>query len=276
MKSAIFHGWSEGVKAAQLASGSSSKLCLMADFLFSRLLRLGRMPGYNAERTVCLKEGTTLRYRFNRGDLQSLREVFLEEVYACELPFEVRTVLDLGANIGLASIWLARRSQGSPTQSNSVKPMQILAVEPVLANARVARTNFELNQVCGEVVGAAVGQQTGHAWFEQRTESNLGRLLDHEVPGALPVPVVGIRDLLSRFPEGRVDLVKMDIEGGEEDLLGHETNWLAAVKALMVEWHDDRADSRPLIRNVQVAGFRHVPINSDRQDNLSLFLRHDT
>ncbi len=272
--SALKHAWREGLDAARLAADGASACRLRADFLLSRLLRLGRLPGYNAGRTVRLKDGTTLRYRFNRGDLQSLREVWMEEVYACELPFEVRTVLDLGANIGLASIWLARHAQGGQTQSNPVKPMQILAVEPVPLNARVACANFALNQVPGEVVCAAVGQQTGHAWFEQRTESNLGRLLDHDVPGALPVPVVGIRDLLSRFPEGRVDLVKMDIEGAEAKLLGSDTDWLSRVKALMVEWHDDRADSCPLIRNVEGAGFRHVPINIERQDNLSLFLRY--
>jgi FkbM family methyltransferase len=272
--SALKHAWREGLDAAQLAGDRASAWRLRADFMLSRMLSLGQLPGYNAERTVRLKDGTTLHYRFNRGDLQSLREVWVDEVYACELPFEVRTVLDLGANIGLASIWLARRAQGGQTQSNPVKPMQILAVEPVPANAEVVRANFELNQVSGEVVGAAVGQQTGHAWFEQRTESNLGRLLDHDMPGALPVPVVGIRDLLSRFPEGRVDLVKMDIEGAEAKLLGSDTDWLSRVKALMVEWHDDRADSCPLIRNVEGAGFRHVPINIERQDNLSLFLRY--
>ena len=98
-------------------------------------------------------------------------------------------------------------------------------------------------------------------------------MLPHEAPGTVPVPVVGIRELLERFPQGHVDLVKMDIEGGEEALLSHDTGWLAGVRALMVEWHDDRADSRPLIQNVVAAGFEHRPLNAARQDNLSLFVR---
>jgi hypothetical protein len=85
--------------------------------------------------------------------------------------------------------------------------------------------------------------------------------------------MTGIRELLARFPGGKVDLVKMDIEGAEQDLLGHDTDWLESVRALMVEWHDDRADSRPLIEKVVAAGFQHRRLNAARQENLSLFVR---
>jgi len=203
-----------------------------------------------------------------------LREVLVEEVYDCALPFVPHTFLDLGANIGLASIWFSNRIQPDPTQSN--RSAFLLAVEPVPENAAVAELNFRDNHILGQVVRAAVGQHAGDAWFEARAESNLGRLVNEGANQAgIRVPVVGIRDLLDRFTEGRVDLVKMDIEGAEEDLLGRDTDWLARVRALMVEWHDDRADSRPLIRNVEAAGFQHQPINTKRQDNLSLFFRKD-
>jgi len=201
-----------------------------------------------------------------------LREVLVEEVYDCALPFVPHTFLDLGANIGLASIWFSNRIQPDPTQSN--RSAFLLAVEPVPDNAAVAEMNFRDNRIPGYVVRAAVGQHAGEAWFEARAESNLGRLATTVSPASgFRVPVVGIRDLLDHFPEGRVDLVKMDIEGGEEVLLSHDTDWLARVKALIVEWHDDRADSRPLIRNVEAAGFVHRRINEGRQDNLSLFYR---
>ncbi len=242
------------------------------DFLLSRMLRMGRLPGYNAGRTAHLKGGVTLHYRFNRGDLQSLREVWIEEVYACELPFEVRTVLDLGANIGLTSVWLASHSQGAQKQSNSTTPCHILAVEAVLANAEVAVKNFRDNQLKGEVIHSAVGAESGEAWFLGRAESNLGHLTpDGASSRAFRVPVIGICELLDRFPGGAVDLVKMDIEGGEAGLLGQNTEWLARVRALMIEWHDDQTDSRLLIQAILNRGFQHQHMNTAYQDNLSLF-----
>lgn len=215
-------------------------------------------------------------YRFNRGDMQSLREVLIQESYECKLPETPRTVLDLGANIGLMSVWLARRFQLGECVSAPAPPCQLLAVEPVPANAAVAATNLQLNKVRGEVVCAAVGQQSGEAWFEARAESNLGCLVSMGggVTGHLQVPVIGIRHLLGRFPGGVVDLVKMDIEGGEAELLGRDTDWLSKVRMLMVEWHDERADSRPLLKNLEDAGFRHHRLNGLRQENLSLLLKN--
>jgi FkbM family methyltransferase len=270
MFSSFRHACHEGSIAVKQCSDRTSAWRLRWDFMFSRLLQLGRLPGYNRLRQVNLTGGT-VHYRFNRGDLQSLREVMLEDVYACHLPFEPRTVLDLGANIGLASVWFAKRIHSAPAGSG---PMLLLAVEPVPGNAAVAEMNFRSNHIPGEVIRAAVGQQSREAWFETRMESNLGHLVQEKgAANSGRVPVIGVRELLSRFPEGRVDLVKMDIEGGEEELLGRDVGWLERVQALIVEWHDDRTDSRPLIRNVEAAGFRHQRINAARQDNLSLFCR---
>ncbi|MBE7495693.1 MAG: FkbM family methyltransferase [Verrucomicrobiaceae bacterium] len=268
----LLHAWIEGRQAAALASDARSRRRLRLDYLCSRLLRLCSFPGLNQPRQVTL-QGLQLHYRFNRGDLQSLREVLVLDTYASVLPFRPSTVLDLGANIGLTSVWLHSRLQGSQTQSGLVKPKQFLAVEAVPANASVAQTNFGANQVPGEVVCAAVGQQTGQAWFLSRRESNLGCLVDRAMPGAVPVPVTNIRELLDRFPGRHVDLVKMDIEGAEAALLGRELDWLDTVQSMVVEWHDDRADPRPLIGNVVAAGFEHQHVNEKRQDNLSLFQR---
>lgn len=262
----IFHAWHEGRQAARLADDAASARRLRSDFFWSRCLRLVRTPGYNRERSVRLA-GWTLHYRFNRGDLQSLREVIVEEVYRCALPRPARTLLDLGANIGLTSLWLSRHACGTSG------PVQVLAVEPVADNARMTRLNFRANAVPGDVVQAAAGLEDGEAWFAARAESNLGGLSAQ--PTGLRVPVLGIRSLLARFPGGRVDLVKMDIEGAEAALLGPDAGWLVQVGALLVEWHDDRADSRPLIARAEAAGFIHRRINAVRQDNLSLLVRPD-
>jgi FkbM family methyltransferase len=273
MLSALIHGLREGHAAAVMAADTASARRLRSDFFWSRLLRLWRLPGYNKLRQVNFGD-LKVSYRFNRGDLQSLREVLIEQVYGGDTPVVPQTILDLGANIGLASLWFSKRIKSG--QAKVSQGPFVLGVEPVPENAAVAEINFCQNHVPGGVVRAAVGQMSGEAWFEARAESNLGRLSSEASKGAqIRVPVVGIRDLLDRFPGGQVDLVKMDIEGGEEDLLGHDTDWLKRVKSLIVEWHDDRTDSRPLIRNIESAGFAHRRMNAHRQENLSLFYRMD-
>lgn len=262
----IRHALLEGHAAAGLSGDWFSNWRLRADFLLSRLLKTGFMPGADQTRQIRFQDWL-LTYRFNRGDLQSVREVLVEEVYGCELPFLPRSILDLGANIGLASLWLARRYQ-------QAEDMCILAVEASKANARVAAVNFRDNAIRGEVIQAAVGETSGEAFFAARAASNVGRIVSSAAEASVRVPVIGIAELVARFPSGQVDLVKMDIEGSERDLLTPSSNWLDRVRALMIEWHDDVAPSEGMKQILIQRGFHHEPLNAHRQENLSLYLRH--
>ena len=74
-----------------------------------------------------LRGGVTITYRFNKGDIWSVREVWLFECYRPPFEIAIDHVLDLGANIGLTSLWLAKRYGCG----------RIIAVEPSAANARL-------------------------------------------------------------------------------------------------------------------------------------------
>jgi FkbM family methyltransferase len=261
----IRHALLEGHAAAGLSGNSFSAWRLRADFLLSRLLKTGYMPGADQLRQIRFHDWL-VTYRFNRGDMQSLREVLVEEVYACDLPFLPGSILDLGANIGLASLWLARRYQ-------KAENMRVLAVEASEANARVAGVNFRDNAIRGEVIHAAVGETSGEAFFAARAASNVGRIVSSANEASVRVPVVGIAELVARFPCGQVDLVKMDIEGSERELLTPRSDWLDQVRALMIEWHDDVAPSEGMKQVLLKRGFQNKPLNAHRQENLSLYLR---
>jgi FkbM family methyltransferase len=261
----IWHAICEGRAAARMAANRGAAWRLRADFLLSRVLKTNLPIGIDKYRQVQLQDWR-LTYRFNRGDIQSLREVLVEEVYACDLPFLPRTILDLGANIGLSSLWLARRYRQADDQ-------QILAVEASEANARVAAINFRDNAIRGEVIHAAVGESCGEAFFATRAASNVGRIVSSSDEASVRVPVIGIAELVARFPSGRVDLVKMDVEGSERELLTPRSDWLDRVRALMIEWHDDVAPSEGMKQVLMERGFQHEALNVHRQENLSLYLR---
>ena len=81
---------------------------------------------------------------------------------------------------------------------------------------------------------------------------------------------------LKHFPDGStIDIVKMDIEGAEQTVFAADVSWLARVRALIIEWHPDRCDPRPMIATLEAAGFEHHAANAARQDNLSAFRRRD-
>ncbi|OWY59180.1 hypothetical protein B7486_75970, partial [cyanobacterium TDX16] len=107
--------------------------------------------------------GTSIRYRANPGDVRSLREVWFEDVYRLPEHWRPRTVLDLGANIGLTSLWFHQRWPEA----------RFVLVEPDPANVVLARRNLDTNGVLGMVLAAAVGPEAGSARFASDAASNL-------------------------------------------------------------------------------------------------------
>lgn len=257
----------EACSAFMNANGFASRFLLASDFIASRLLKFASMPGRNQPRCIRLR-GLIVHYRFNRGDIQSIREVFLEDTY--RLPFEldsVRTVVDLGSNIGLWTLWA----------SKNYPIAKVIAVEPDGENAAFVRRNFETNHLPCEVIEAAIGASAGKVTFQKQRESNLGRVAAVESAGggqSVEVAQISMGDVLARLSaDATIDLVKMDVEGAEQAVLTTNTSWLARVRALVIEWHPDRCDPAPLVKALEAAGFEHHPANVARQDNLSAFLR---
>jgi len=222
-----------------------------ADVFLSRLARKLPLPNRNRDRMIRVKGGVKLHYRLNRGDMQSIREVWIDECY--RLPFDLTPdrIVDLGSNIGLTSLWFASR-YGCRT---------VVAVEPSPDNARLTRLNLEQNQVRAEVIEAAVGPRDGTAVFADDVDSNMGHL-DSGGAGR-QVNVVSMETVLGKLKTGEaVDLVKMDIEGGEGPLLRENLDWMGRVRSIIAEFHPTVIDYPLAIKTIEGQGFRYFPANS--------------
>jgi FkbM family methyltransferase len=216
---------------------------LIADILAARLIRSVRLPRSDSPRTVTMKDGTRLSYRLNRGDVQAIREIWLDEVYRTPAEAEhLGLVVDLGANIGFTSVYLARRLAGA----------RVVAVEPDPANAALLRRNLAQNGIDALVVEAAIGPRDGTARFRSNRESNLGYVAED---GDLSVPMLSVPTLLERADATTGGfLLKLDIEGGEEQLFTGELGWLGDVELLLPEFHLDVVDLPRIYGLLEAAG----------------------
>lgn len=190
-----------------------------------------------------------------------MREVLLDECY--RFPGEIRpeVVLDLGANIGLTSLWLDSR----------FKPRKLVAVEPSPENVRLARKN--LAQSAGEVVllEAAAGSTDGFAEFSAARDSNRGSVL-FATDGK--TRVVSMATLFKEAGIGpRIDLLKVDIEGGEAELFSRNLDWLDNVQNIIVEFHPDIIDVVPITEAICSRGFRHIRPGSVFHLSMEAFVR---
>lgn len=256
---------SKEICGAWRISGSyASFLRLALDFPLSRMLRFLPRAWRNRPRLIRLRDNTVLQYRLNRGDLWSLREVWIFEAY--RLPFQVDSnalpvVVDLGCNIGFTSLWISRRYQVNT----------FVAVEPDASNCAIAEQNFTANNLAVELITAAVGASDGEAYFEASESSNMGSL---QAQGTTKVRLVSMATVLGTLGAGeKIDLLKIDIEGGEQELLMGELSWLDRVRAIIIEFHPEYVDYPLLCERIVACGFTYIPGGSSFPDSMDAFVR---
>ena len=210
------------------------------------------------KRTIRMGEGVKLTYRLNRGDIQAVREVWVEECYRPPVDIPIDTVVDLGANIGLTSLWYATHGAS-----------RLLCVEPLPENATLARRNLVQNGVRADFVQAAVGPADGTTRFKKDDDySTRGHVV---AAGGIEVSVLSMPTLLRRLDGTPVDLVKIDVEGAEDPLLRGDLAWLDRVRAVIIEF--DCGDSVELSRILKTHGFRYVPAGSVWWNSMDFFIR---
>lgn len=234
-------------------------------------MRLVKVPLTDKERRIYLRDGTSLTYRLNRSDIYTIHEVWIQEMYKLPVATTPTAIIDLGSNIGLAGLWLAK-NYGCRT---------IIAVEPSEANARLARKNFANNRLAAQVVEAAAGAEDGFATFDEGPGATNGRIVETG-DSALSqqqhrVKMVSMASLLAMLPAGTAaDLIKMDIEGGEQNLLSGDSRWLSQVGAFIAEFHPRLINYPELVEILQGAGFAQLSksaADSDGDNTLEFYQR---
>jgi FkbM family methyltransferase len=210
------------------------------------LARLERLPRYEPTSTWLL--GRPLHLVDARTFLFGFREIVGQELYRFESRREQPTILDGGANIGLATLFWKQLYPAA----------RILAFEPDPMIFETLARNCEEWQVSGvELINRAIWTSCGEMSFWSEG-SYAGRLVpDPRVSGTSCVTVETVR--LREFLQRPVDLLKLDIEGAETDVLLDCADCLDSVEHLFVEYHsfigqEQRLDT--LLSVLRSAGFR--------------------
>lgn len=163
---------------------------------------------------------------YNLRRLQRWGEIF--ELYTSLASEGLPLVLDLGANVGLASLYFAKNWPAA----------QIIAVEPDEQNYRVMCDNLAgIGNT--RLLHAAVASEDGavrivnpdtQAWAI-RTE------VAEETAGS--IPALSMQTLLGTAPpSSRPFMVKIDIEGFESNLFSSNTGWVDLFPVIIIELHD--------------------------------------
>jgi FkbM family methyltransferase len=170
--------------------------------------------------------------------MDCLRQVFVEQQYSLSrfhnaqaritARYEailsegsVPIIVDGGANIGASALWFAKEYPRAT----------ILAVEPdpntfALLTENVGSGVIPLKAALGAEAGFVEVQVNTQAWMTRTVRAEEG------------LSVSTVQELLSIVPNGKLFIVKIDIEGFEKDLFASNTSWIEQAFVIYIEPHD--------------------------------------
>jgi FkbM family methyltransferase len=191
------------------------------------------------EKVAFTYRGRRIEFELNDSYLGAFKGVFIDEEYDCTpvLRQGPGRILDLGGNIGFGSVFFA---QLFPQAAFAI-------VEPDPRNLPLLRRNLETNRVQAMIVDGAIGPAAGRFRLRLGKDpacSSLDGTGLHELSESVDVRVATVPEILEKSGWDRIDLIKIDIEGAEEDLLSRDNGWLARVGAILIEVHPNTTVER--------------------------------
>ncbi|MGH9187534.1 MAG: FkbM family methyltransferase, partial [Acidimicrobiales bacterium] len=208
-------------------------LLTLVDATMFLVRRTGIRPRHRLARVRLRGYEHPLWFRWFSSDPYVIRQIFSEREYeSIAVTPEPGTIVDCGANIGCSAVWFLHRYRGA----------RLICVEPDAGNVEVCRRNVAPWADRVEVIHAAVW--SSHEPVEIVDGKDLEwafRMQPATRADGSRVASVTMDDLVRRSPDGRVDVLKMDVEGAEREVFSHAGAWLDVVGNIAIELHGDGA-----------------------------------
>ncbi len=168
--------------------------------------------------------------RTNSSDIGIFDQVFLLDFYKFDYGTAPATIIDCGANVGMATVFF----------KNAFPDARVIAVEPDPANFALLERN------AGKYEGVTclqmgIWNKTGILEINNRHFNNNSGFMVEEVAErrADSIDAISIDGIMERFGLSSIDVLKVDIEGAEKEVFQANIEaWLPKVKLLIIETHD--------------------------------------
>lgn len=169
--------------------------------------------------------------RSHTTDISVLSELVVSDTYRPLLDVvdgPIESIVDLGANTGLAARWFANQFPGA----------RLVCVEPEPGNAATLRAN--LQPLVGAIaIEACVGGHRRRVALDTSGGEFAVTMKDTDDQESKLTDVITMHDVLEQSGLETIDLLKCDIEGAEQELFADCRSWIGRVGTIVIECHGD-------------------------------------
>lgn len=150
-------------------------------------------------------------------------------LYGGEYPvFEKYTpkfIIDAGANIGLATIFFKHHYPDAT----------VVAVEPESENCKMFQKNTAYLTNVHLIQGGLGPDDNKFMRIQNTSDPSWCFRLEESEDG---VPEITINAIFEQYCPEKIDILKIDIEGGEKALFERNTDWITRVDNIFIEFHE--------------------------------------
>lgn len=186
---------------------------------------------------------------FGSDDLASFREIFFGDEYASPFDLsEARTLVDLGANTGMAALHFLSRAPLDRLVLVEANPALVPTLERNLSGHPV-----EVDRRA--IVGLASTEPVRFFVSANHRHGSTSASVLLEGAEEISVEPVTLTTLLDQHGVERADILKMDIEGAEHGILEQDPEGLARARVLFAEVHGPEDQRDAFVRGIEALGF---------------------
>jgi len=142
-------------------------------------------------------------------------------------------IMDIGANVGIYSTWCA--SRGSKVTAYECGPKILKHLYEAVKNLDVTVVPAAVKSINGEILFCEGSGNIGDVMFYNGSTEGVTHWASAEYDIATSVKAISFEEAIGEF---QWDMIKIDIEGGEADILLHTPeDKLQQIKRAYIEFH---------------------------------------
>ena len=188
---------------------------------------------------LCLWNGTKFYIR-GKSDLYTLGEVYIRKVYGSRIR-NGSVVIDLGAHIGIFSIWAAKSGDN----------VRVVSYEPSDENFEALSKNVSLNKLQEKISlhKAAVTSRKGRLDFFLSGNQTTNSIFRSKGTKKSIVDSVRLEDVFAQNRLNICSLLKIDVEGAEYGIIRSSGKVLEKIGEIGIEYHNGYEELKQILES---------------------------